>query len=309
MSKIPTHPPLSIGLPIYNGENYMRLSIDSILSQTFEDFELIISDNGSTDSTQRICEEYASQDTRIRYYRNEKNMGMTWNFNHVFELARGKYFKWISHDDIHKPTLLEKCYFGLKERESDGYVCCWPNTIIIDENGDELYEIKEPPMRLESDSVHERFKDGTYARHSSFQFHGVMLAETLRETCLLGPWLSSDYTMIGQVALRGKIYQIPDYLYVRRYHKSNSYRTCQEDYYTYATYWVEPEKKNDILMPYWRMAFEATRGVFKVPMSIKDRVMCLFHVISNRNQHRGFSQYLRDPVHAIKLLLQRAYKK
>src|SRR5688572_10868700 len=97
------NPRVSIGLPVYNGENYLAEAIDSILAQTFEDFELIISDNASTDRTQEICEAYAAKDGRIRYYRSEVNKGSAWNFNRVFELARGEYFKWAAHDDYIAP--------------------------------------------------------------------------------------------------------------------------------------------------------------------------------------------------------------
>jgi glycosyltransferase involved in cell wall biosynthesis len=90
-SKIPR---VSIGLPVFNGEKYLAEALDSILSQTYRDFKLIISDNASTDRTEQICREYAAKDRRIRYYRNEKNIGAPKNFNRVFELSSGKYFRW-----------------------------------------------------------------------------------------------------------------------------------------------------------------------------------------------------------------------
>ena len=80
-------PRVSIGLPVCNGENYLKQALDSIMAQTYTDFELIISDNASTDRTAQICKEYANRDPRIRYYRNEKNLGAARNFNYVFELV------------------------------------------------------------------------------------------------------------------------------------------------------------------------------------------------------------------------------
>ncbi len=77
-------PAVSIGLPVYNGDNFLAEAIDSILRQTMEDFELIISDNASTDRTEEICREYAAGDSRIRYYRNESNLGAMANYNLVF---------------------------------------------------------------------------------------------------------------------------------------------------------------------------------------------------------------------------------
>jgi len=99
---------ISIGLPVYNGENHIRKSLDSILAQTFKDFELIISDNASTDSTPAICKEYATKDKRIRYIKKEKNIGMKENFAFVLQEAKHDYFVWIAADDIMLPEFLEK---------------------------------------------------------------------------------------------------------------------------------------------------------------------------------------------------------
>src|SRR3982751_485615 len=100
-------PKVSIGLPVYNGELHLALALDSILAQTYGDFEIVISDNGSTDGTESICRRYAAADPRIRYERNETNRGAAWNYNHVFELSRGEYFKWMAHDDLIEPNYLE----------------------------------------------------------------------------------------------------------------------------------------------------------------------------------------------------------
>ena len=102
-------PQVSIGMPVYNGEKYIRQAMDSLLAQDYKNFELIISDNASTDRTQDICLDYEAQDRRVRYYRNEINMGATWNFNRVFDLSRGNYYMWASHDDYWDPRYLQSC--------------------------------------------------------------------------------------------------------------------------------------------------------------------------------------------------------
>src|SRR5208282_399437 len=100
-------PMVSIGLPVYNGEAYLRQVLDSVLAQTFSDFELIISDNASTDCTEAICREYAAADARIRYHRQARNRGATWNFRQVALLSSGQYFLWTSHDDLLAPTYID----------------------------------------------------------------------------------------------------------------------------------------------------------------------------------------------------------
>jgi glycosyltransferase involved in cell wall biosynthesis len=107
------HPKVSIGMPVYNGENFIVESLDALFAQTFTDFELIICDNASTDRTGEICREYAARDARIRYCRNETNIGASANYNLTFELARGDYFKWAAHDDICAPTYVERCVEAL----------------------------------------------------------------------------------------------------------------------------------------------------------------------------------------------------
>lgn len=101
-------PKVSIGIPVYNGEESIRQAIDSVLTQTFSDFELIISDNDSTDSTSKICREYEKKDKRIRYIKQEKNKGWFYNFKFVLDLASCEYFVWLSDDDYWESTFLEE---------------------------------------------------------------------------------------------------------------------------------------------------------------------------------------------------------
>src|SRR5512141_2931759 len=121
-----TSPRISIGLPVYNGEKYLELTIKSILAQSFTDFELIIADNASTDRTQEICQIYAARDRRIRYLRNEQNLGAAPNHNRVFQLSSGEYFKWSGYDDLIKPDFLAKCIDILDRNPS--VAICMPKT-------------------------------------------------------------------------------------------------------------------------------------------------------------------------------------
>jgi len=99
---------VSVGMPVYNGEKYIKQAIDSVLAQTFSDFEFIISDNASTDQTETICREYEKKDKRIRFIRQEKNKGAGFNFPFVLSKAKSDYFVWIGDDDYWEPTFLEK---------------------------------------------------------------------------------------------------------------------------------------------------------------------------------------------------------
>ena len=96
-------PRVTVGLPVFNGENYLAEALDSLLTQSFENFLLIISDNASTDSTQKICTDYSAKDPRIRYVRLDTNVGAAENYNRLVDVAEGDYFKWAAHDDNCRP--------------------------------------------------------------------------------------------------------------------------------------------------------------------------------------------------------------
>ena len=159
-------PLLSIGLFVYNGERFIEKALDSILNQTFTDFEVIISDNASTDRTGDICRLYAQNDRRIRYYRNEKNMGAGWNVRRVCDLATGKYFEWAAADDMLEPGFLRACVETL---EADpGYVVAHSKTRVVDENGKPVEDYVWP-MATDSPDTVTRFREMLLNDHMCYQ--------------------------------------------------------------------------------------------------------------------------------------------
>ena len=100
-------PVVSIGLPVFNGGKSVRKTIEAVLSQTFRNFELIISDNASTDSTYKICKEFEKKDKRVRCVQQKNNMGPWWNFNFVLKEAKSDYFLWTAGDDYMSENYLE----------------------------------------------------------------------------------------------------------------------------------------------------------------------------------------------------------
>ena len=135
-------PRVSMGLPVYNGEQYLATALDSLLAQTFTDFEIVISDNASTDATEEICRRYAARDARIRYVRQPENRGSVFNFNHVFELARGEYYRWHAHDDVCAPTFLDRCVELLDQDPT--IVGCHSLKVKIDQGGRVLGVMTHP---------------------------------------------------------------------------------------------------------------------------------------------------------------------
>lgn len=136
-------PKVSIGVPVFNGARFIRKSLDSLLGQTFENFEIIISDNASNDFTPKICQEYVQKDARIRYIHHKKNRGATWNFNYVLDQARYGYFMWAAVDDYWSPEFIELNVKALEEEKS----------LVGSISKMEIYDLKE------KNSVDDKFKN------------------------------------------------------------------------------------------------------------------------------------------------------
>lgn len=219
-------PRISIGLPVYNAEKYLRHALDAILSQTFEDLELIICDNASTDSTAGICASYALADNRIRFYRNDRNLGAAENFNRVFSFARADYFKWIAYDDICLPEFLEKCVEVL---ERDPQVAlCYPKTLLIDADGKEIMKYEDRLHMMQGDP-HDRLRHFLTKVNLANAVFGVIRTSVLRETGLLGKYFGADYILLMEICLRGKFFEFPEHLFLRRDHERNSRRLPKKE--------------------------------------------------------------------------------
>ncbi len=269
-------PCVSIGMPVYNGEDYLAAAIESILTQTFSDFELIISDNASTDRTADICRAYAASDPRVRYVRNGTNLGAARNYNQVVELARGRYFKWASHDDVCAPQLLERCVAVL-EREP-GVVLCYARTQFIDEEGQAI-EQHEDRFDLRSPNPHERFAGVFEAPGWCNPIFGVVRTDVLRQTALIGGYYSSDRVLLAELALRGKFYEVPEYLFFRRIHDDMSMQANTSSVQLAA--WFDPTRRRSLtlLFPRWRWFAEYLKAIQRAPLSRYQRVRSALHLV------------------------------
>jgi glycosyltransferase involved in cell wall biosynthesis len=273
-----TKPYVSIGMPVYNGAKYLRDALESLLSQTFTDFELIISDNGSTDSTPDICRAYAARDARVRYYRYEINRGATWNYNNVAGLARGVYFRWAAHDDMCAPTYLERCVATLDQTPQA--VLCFTGTIDIDEHGFEMQHYIDD-LQLDAPEPEHRWIAFLQAIHELRVINpafGLIRLAVLRETKLIGNFVASDETLLAELTLRGTFAVIPEHLFFRRNHSEQSVRAN----YALAEriVWFDPRMQGRLQMPRWRWLFEYLGALWRVPLGKSARARCCAQMIS-----------------------------
>lgn len=270
-------PRVSIGMPVYNGERFLKQALDSILAQTFKNFELIISDNASTDSTQEICRAYAAKDQRIHYYRNEQNLGASWNFNRVFELSTGEYFRWACYDDVCASELLERCVEVLDREPS--VVLCYPRTIIINEHGKHIEHYPDD-INLCSPTPHERYKRFheryRYGARCNVLF-GLMQTSILKMTPLIGNYPSSDVILLAELALHGKYYEVPEELFFRREHPQTSRRAHHA--FRERIAWYDPDKKGKLHLTRWKWLSQYLLAIKRAQISWSEKVLCYTQMV------------------------------
>ena len=231
---------VSIGMPVYNGEQFIAEAIDSILSQSFGDFELVISDNASTDATQQICEEYAKREPRVRYSRLPENLGAARNYNRVFKMASGAYFKWAAHDDILHPEFLSRCVRAFKSFDTPPSLI-HPQAELIDETGKVIGQ-DHCSLNADSRSLLIRvFRLSQVLKERPFvtPVFGLYYRDILAKTRLIGSFVSSDLVLLLESALVGRIIQIDGApLLQRRIHPdmSRKVNVSDED----ALHWFDP---------------------------------------------------------------------
>lgn len=296
-------PRVSIGLPVYNGANYLAETIDSILAQTFDDFELIISDNASTDGTAEICRQYVARDPRVRYVRNPDNVGAAKNYNRVFELAKGVYFKWNGHDDPVAPRFLERCVEVLDR--DPGIVLCFARNRAIDEHGEDHHVgaltalTFAPKPQLGSPHAHVRFFHTVVADHPQGAIFGLIRRDVLAQTALIGSYRSSDLPLLGELALRGRFHQIPETLQNRRFHPQQGrhvYKTRQR-----REVWFDPSGAQGRTHPNWRLLQEHLGAIRRAAPDRRTRSLCYGYIVMWAIKYLG----VRAP---LKMVLGRPYR-
>jgi glycosyltransferase involved in cell wall biosynthesis len=265
-------PRLSVGLPVYNSSAYVAESIEALLGQTFEDFELIISDNASTDDTGDICRRYVKQDSRLSYFRQAKNVGLAPNHNFCVEQARSPLFKWAAGDDLYARDLLEKCVAALDENPKVVLAHSW--TAMIDGKGS-LFQANSYPLNTSAARAPERFR--SLLNDSGGDDDGaVMRKEVLLRTAMKESYHHADRTIIAELALHGPFYQVPEWLYFRRDHPDRAERAHPSVRARCAN--MDPKRGNRWLNPAPRLFAEYigayARMIHRAPLTPAERREC-----------------------------------
>lgn len=265
-------PRLSVGLPVFNGERFLARALNSLLGQSFADFELIISDNASTDGTPQICRYFAARDRRVRYYRSGENLGASANFNHVVTRARGEYFKWAAHDDLCAPDYLKSCV-GVLDRQPD-VILCHTTSCAIDEQGKRRGILTRDNGGFDSETPAERFDVLLNRPHFCLAVFGVMRTKELLRTPLLAPYVGSDRNLLAELGLMGKIYVVPEVLFFRRDHADTSVARFTGNEKGWLA-WLDPTGKEEPAFPTTRCIEEHFRALERVALLPEEQERCL----------------------------------
>jgi glycosyltransferase involved in cell wall biosynthesis len=233
-------PRLSIGVPVYNGEDYIAEALTSHLEQDFTDFEIVVSDNCSDDATPQIVKEFVENDPRVTYTRNEDNIGGPANFNRLFRLTSGELFRWAAADDRIEPGYLSKVVSMMDD--NPGIVIGHADSLLIDPKSDPMLEMDqgflggdgyleaiklhapEGDDRFQSPHPHKRVDAVINNNHRNFYIFGIMRRATMMQTRLHGAFYGGDRTLLVEMAMRGTFEKIPEPLFGSRSHAKNSGR-------------------------------------------------------------------------------------
>jgi glycosyltransferase involved in cell wall biosynthesis len=286
-------PRLSVGLPVYNGEKYLGESLDALLGQTYEDFELVISDNASTDDTEEICRRYARQDSRIRYYRQPENIGLSPNHNFVLDQARGELFKWASDDDLYARDLLKLCVEILDEKPA--VVCAHSWTALIDESA-AVIGAGRYPLATASAHAPERFRSVLFDEGGDDD-GGVIRTAVLRAIPRLASYHQADRSIIAELALQGPFDHVPDWLYFRRDHPGRAENACPTVRSRCTN--MDPRRSSRFRHPavrlYGEYVWAMAGAIHRAPVPPSDKRECYGYLrewLANRVTGRVFTGHL-----------------
>ncbi|WP_088289166.1 glycosyltransferase family 2 protein [Kineosporia sp. A_224] len=279
-------PRLTVGLPVYNGEHYLAQSLEALLGQTFGDFELVVSDNASTDGTAGICHDFADQDRRVRYVRQPQNIGAAPNHNHVVGLARGDLFKWASGDDLYARDLLRVCVDALDAHPEVVMAHSW--TAAVDGNG-RVTQALDYPLRTDSPDPAVRLRSMLYgnagddgdpvADHGVIRAddcYGVVRTAVMRRVAPHDSYYYADKVWSVDLALQGPFHQHPDWLYFRRDHPERAEHANPTVRSRCAN--LDPRRADPLRHPVARLYGEYVlgyvRAIGRAPLSVRDRRRC-----------------------------------
>jgi glycosyltransferase involved in cell wall biosynthesis len=259
-------PRVSVGMPAYNSERSIEAAIESILQQTFTDFELIITDNASTDRTAELCRAIAARDPRVRLIVNPVNLGVNPNYRKVAEAARGQYFKWTSTNDLMDRDYIDRCVSILDKRPDA--VLAFGRTVVF-QTDPESGTPYEDHMDIEDEDPLVRFRRTVEELRLNNAINGLIRRDVLMRTSVHPDYLSSDNVVLSELALAGKVVLVPETRFFRRMDKYSATRLQSAATVRFAHY---PTERFAQFFQAWRLQSGYFSAVMHSRLPFRDRL-------------------------------------
>lgn len=271
---------VGIGVPVFNGEDFLVDCLDSIASQDHEDWNVLISDNASSDATPEICREFVRRDERFSYVRQPVNLGAAGNYNYVMDNSVGDLYKMAAHDDCLAPGFLRLCVEALDGRPDA--VLAFPRTRYIDAGGSPMGDYEDPIAWHNAASPVGRLRDlfapeaQSYLR-LCYPVMGVMRRDAALRTRGIQAFQAADAAMLVELALQGDFVEVPEPLYLKRLHDNTSMRAnaTPEDF----ARWYDPNSAGRDPLPWTRLAGSHFSAPWRSELSFVERAACTMEVI------------------------------
>jgi glycosyltransferase involved in cell wall biosynthesis len=261
-------PTVSIGLPVFNGERFLAQALNALLAQTFTDFEIIVSDNASTDSTPEICERFVRTDARVRYVRQAQNIGAPRNWNAVVHEAKGQFFKWASANDYCNECFIEQC---LKVLEANSRaVLSFGETILVDQETGQTTDY-HGDIEISDARPSDRFKRVCSSLKLNNAQSGLIRLDLLRKTGLDRPYQGGDLVLMCELALYGCFVRAPaSRLYRRVGSESMSSLLTSSELQAF----VDPMAKAGSQFVKWRQHRDRVAAIAHASIGIGEKLAC-----------------------------------
>lgn len=258
---------VSVALPVYNGERYLREALDSVRQQDHEDLEIVVSDNGSTDGTEQICRTAAAADPRIRYLRQPVNRGGAWNFMNAARATHGELFMWMAADDVKLPGFVSRSVAALDRAGADTVFAC-PRTRLIDADGNVFESLHDEHLGLDDPTASGRVRN-LLRSQASHVLYGVMRADVLRSTRGILPMVGDDMVLLVELLCRGRMVLVDEPLFHQRRHAAQASAQGQAQ-----VSWHAPDAGVRFAFPQTRLDAELYRAVALSPLSGAEKMRC-----------------------------------
>jgi glycosyltransferase involved in cell wall biosynthesis len=267
-------PLVSVGFPVYNEEASLPLALASILEQDYEQLEVIVCDNASTDATVAIAREYAARDPRVTVQESGANRGQVVNFNRCFELASGDYFTWASGHDTRLPQAIRLCVETLED-DAD-LVICYPRAVLqgVDGTPEPLLQGTAETRNLPPEM---RLRTTVMELMTLEIVHGVIRSSALAQTRLFRRCHGSDHVLLAELSLLGGFHQLDDVLYVRVQNRPWEQQEQQDrilDNLGMPAGAARSHPYSVMLVEHARGAWHVSKGIAKVSNACRAALLC-----------------------------------